>query len=126
MALFASIKNAWVEALRSGEYEQTDSELKNDFGYCCLGVLREIVNPNDERSAQGENGMLSNEQLQEYGLDGRTQKKLANMNDDGVSFDEIADYIESRLRSVDGGTMSQVKKAKVPARDSLGRFIKRK
>lgn len=36
------IKNKWVAALRSGEYNQTDGVLKNANGHCCLGVLCEI------------------------------------------------------------------------------------
>lgn len=32
----------WVKALRSGKYKQTKSELKDNNGYCCLGVLCEI------------------------------------------------------------------------------------
>ena len=27
----------WVEALRSGEYKQTQSKLHNEEGFCCLG-----------------------------------------------------------------------------------------
>lgn len=38
----ADIKAKWVAALRSGQYEQTDSALRNDDSYCCLGVLCDI------------------------------------------------------------------------------------
>ena len=37
------IKNRWVEALRSGDYQQTKRHLKDSSGYCCLGVLCEIA-----------------------------------------------------------------------------------
>lgn len=38
-----NIKNKWIEALRSGEYEQGTGQLKSlDNKYCCLGVLCEI------------------------------------------------------------------------------------
>lgn len=37
------IKVRWVEALRSGQYEQTEGLLANDNGFCCLGVLCEIA-----------------------------------------------------------------------------------
>lgn len=33
----------WVEALESGEFGQVDGALRNDNGYCCLGVLCEIA-----------------------------------------------------------------------------------
>lgn len=126
MALVKAIKDAWVEALRSGEYVQTEGFLKNEQGYCCLGVLREVVNPNDESSQKSEGQLLSVSQLAICGLDRRAQSKLADMNDAGQDFDTIADYIESRLRSVDTGTFTAAKKGKLPARDSQGRFIKRK
>lgn len=35
-----AIKKLWIEALRSGEYKQTQGELRNqDNEFCCLGVL---------------------------------------------------------------------------------------
>lgn len=33
---------AWINALRSGDYSQTTQVLKNERGYCCLGVATEI------------------------------------------------------------------------------------
>lgn len=35
-------KSMWVDALRSGEYKQTQSSLKDDTGFCCLGVLCDL------------------------------------------------------------------------------------
>lgn len=35
-------KSKWIEALRSGEYPQTHDCLKDNIGYCCLGVLCDI------------------------------------------------------------------------------------
>lgn len=38
------IKTKWVEALRSGQYQQGHDRLLNKAGqYCCLGVLCDIV-----------------------------------------------------------------------------------
>lgn len=37
-----SVMTKWVKALRSGDYVQTKGFLKDDTGYCCLGVLCEI------------------------------------------------------------------------------------
>lgn len=37
------IKRRWVDALRSGEYEQAKNYLSTSDGYCCLGVLCEIA-----------------------------------------------------------------------------------
>jgi len=36
------IKQKWVNALRSGEYEQCESNLHKNKGFCCLGVLTDI------------------------------------------------------------------------------------
>jgi hypothetical protein len=37
-----SIKKKWLEALRSGKYKQTVRNLKDNNGYCCLGVLCDV------------------------------------------------------------------------------------
>jgi hypothetical protein len=38
----ADIKQKWVAALRSGQYEQTEGVLRNNYGFCCLGVLCDL------------------------------------------------------------------------------------
>lgn len=48
------IADKWVEALRSGEYNQGRGYLRVENEYCCLGVLCEIldvpkVKENDEK-----------------------------------------------------------------------------
>jgi len=40
--MYKDIKKKWVNALRSGEHSQTQGNLKDDTGYCCLGVLCDI------------------------------------------------------------------------------------
>ncbi|QGT54330.1 hypothetical protein b3_0086 [Synechococcus phage B3] len=43
------IKERWVAALRSGEYRQTRSTLRDETGFCCLGVLTDLyLKENDE------------------------------------------------------------------------------
>lgn len=37
-----SVKKKWVAALNSGKYKQTTGALKNDNGFCCLGVLCDV------------------------------------------------------------------------------------
>lgn len=37
------IKRQWVEALRSGKYEQGAGALLRDGRYCCLGVLCDLA-----------------------------------------------------------------------------------
>ncbi len=36
------IKQKWVDALRSGKYEQGSEKLRSHQGYCCLGVLCDL------------------------------------------------------------------------------------
>lgn len=36
------VKAKWIEALTSGEYSQTNGCLKDNAGYCCLGVLTDL------------------------------------------------------------------------------------
>lgn len=104
------IKNLWVEALRSGRYTQTKRRLKDNKGYCCLGVLCEISNLDKftkiENSIEnpylylGNIGMPHDEIREWAGLKPYNPKsnlldKLTQLNDsEGYSFDQIADYIE--------------------------------
>lgn len=36
------VKQKWIDALRSGDYEQGSEKLRGVNGYCCLGVLCDI------------------------------------------------------------------------------------
>ena len=36
------VKENWVNALRSGEYQQGAGKLRNSDGFCCLGVLCDL------------------------------------------------------------------------------------
>jgi hypothetical protein len=36
------VKQKWIDALRSGEYEQGSEKLRSVSGYCCLGVLCDL------------------------------------------------------------------------------------
>jgi hypothetical protein len=40
------LKTKWLEKLRSDQYTQTRSTLKDTKGYCCLGVLCEVLKEN--------------------------------------------------------------------------------
>jgi hypothetical protein len=37
------IRARWVAALRSGDYAQTTGKLRNNEGFCCLGVLCDLA-----------------------------------------------------------------------------------
>ena len=84
------IKEKWVAALRSGEYRQTRSTLRDEKGFCCLGVLtdlylkennKEWVLINTHYSFDDENLLLP-QQVQEWAdidMDPRlSHKKVSN------------------------------------------------
>ena len=39
----ADLKAKWLEALRSGKYEQTQGTLRDGDAFCCLGVLCDLT-----------------------------------------------------------------------------------
>lgn len=44
LKLRSEVKNAWVDALRSGEYQQGKGKLRDhENRYCCLGVLADLA-----------------------------------------------------------------------------------
>ncbi len=112
----------WLAALRSGEFPQGNDGMFNGSRYCCLGVADVVCfgakfsgGPLKEDD-EGEWAFLSDKRAVLLGLNkqlseeevGRTenlveglrmdsetrQGALASMNDMGMSFEEIADYIE--------------------------------
>jgi hypothetical protein len=95
MKLDPVAKEVWCEALRSGEFKQGKKWLKRGSRYCCLGVAREIFPALSREGAHIE--MLSARALDLLGLPFHAELHLINMNDDGKSFAEIADYIEQNL-----------------------------
>jgi hypothetical protein len=99
------LKKRWVEALRSGDYLQTDSVLRfsDDSGdtYCCLGVLCNLINPNAWVDEEGgwhwnqQQEVLPEHYHKDLGL-AHTFQTYTHMNDDqGLSFTAIADFIEA-------------------------------
>ena len=109
------IKKQWVEALRSGEYKQTQQKLRDDNGFCCLGVLCDLhakaglghwdenswyYKCKDSEFMEAKN-YLPNPVIQWAVVDSENPSinsaRLANLNDDHKSFAEIADLIEANL-----------------------------
>lgn len=100
----------WVDALRSGKYQQTQSVLHDSDGHCCLGVLCDVAINNGLKtltwhggyregySCNGYESVLPPEAMKWVGLKDDCGKydgsNLADQNDGGLSFDEIADLIE--------------------------------
>ena len=104
------VKQEWVKRLRSGDYDQTRGQLKNSEGHCCMGVLCDVIDP--EEWTEGKTqwlwrafvGEIPRETLIEIDLSDQDQIDLIWKNDgnpaEGVrrhSFAEIANYIEKNL-----------------------------
>lgn len=87
----AKLKAKWVEALRSGKYEQGKYYLSDGGKFCCLGVLCDVRGLRPERNSD-----LYAYPLRDV-LSFHDCEVLAGMNDRGKSFAEIADYIEQHI-----------------------------
>jgi hypothetical protein len=105
-------KAKWIAALNSGQYKQTTERLCDSDGYCCLGVLANIVDPtawrdSDDPDVEGfgvktwndlSSDLDSGEISDALDLSWENQNKLISLNDDErLSFREIADWIEANL-----------------------------
>jgi hypothetical protein len=110
------IKERWIEELRSGKYRQGNGLLNDGEGnYCCLGVLCELAvadgvieEPTDLPHQRGlsydGSNALTPQLVQEWaGLRFRTpvvrwgdeyDVAVTTLNDEGVTFAEIADVLE--------------------------------
>lgn len=108
----AQLKAKWVEALRSGDYQQGMNYLRRGNSFCCLGVLCDISQrgdwtrdeedpvPGTMKYKVGNNAScqyLSWALRNDYGLDGFFLEEVMKRNDEGDKFSAIADYIEARL-----------------------------
>lgn len=112
-----TVKIKWLEALRSGKYNQTKQFLKTNTGFCCLGVLCDLYSKENTDS-----DWQWDDHYGEYNFDGQVfglpeivmdwaglleyipeviyknkQTTVAHMNDNDISFREIANVIENQL-----------------------------
>jgi hypothetical protein len=121
----SKIKEAWVNALHSGKYEQGKEKLRSVSGYCCLGVLCDIyaeehntewkfrgneetnLQPMDYWYYEGESEFLPKsvvdwaelETNNPYLLVDDEEESLcvSHLNDTGYTFSQIADLIQAQL-----------------------------
>lgn len=116
------IKEKWVAALRSGEYEQGHGALNTNDRFCCLGVLCDLAV--DDGVTMAVETVWTEEEGAEVRYDGHmdwppnavlawadldtddpsvpdpetgTLARVSRLNDGGLSFNEIADLIEEHL-----------------------------
>lgn len=95
------IKDQWLRDLRSGEYIQgwgwlVRSAPDGTMRYCCLGVLGDREWPDMSLDSEVA-GVIPSRVARPLGLTKGTQYDLANMNDQGRTFNEIADWIEENI-----------------------------
>lgn len=61
------VKKKWIDALRSGWYDQGSEKLRSDQGYCCLGVLCDLYTQETKMVGWEFRGYDENEHLpQDY------------------------------------------------------------
>jgi hypothetical protein len=99
----------WIKALRSGKYKQGRDVLNKSSEFCCLGVVCDLANKDGGpqwikylgdgygRSFMGQSGILPDPVREFLGLTEMAQNYLASLNDNGISFKQIADYIETTI-----------------------------
>jgi hypothetical protein len=110
----------WVNALRSGEYNQTKERLRKGENFCCLGVLCDLhfvevgelgwleatSNYDDHYKYHGFSGELPDVVLSWSGLERSNPyldyeneaRMISELNDDyDLSFEQLAQLIEEQL-----------------------------
>lgn len=108
-----SIRDAWVQSLRSGLYPQIQGRLcrkeYGGLGFCCLGVLADVADPTawgpppeheggTRHFAGAYSGTLPDDLMTEVGLTYDAERMLIAMNDkEGKTFPEIAAWIEENI-----------------------------
>jgi hypothetical protein len=112
------IKQQWLSALRSGEYTQARWNLQTEQGFCCLGVLCDLYAK--ETGTEWEvTTTEDDEPFTYYNFDEHSnhlpvsvmkwadldcdnpvvkgELSLAELNDGGFTFEEIAQLIEEKF-----------------------------
>ncbi len=101
----SELKTKWLEALRSGRYQQGTRWLQQNEKFCCLGVLCEVSKlPRRDGYYVWKDESLWNLAVPDELLAGRFQNVLMNLNDTREeSFLVIANWIEVNLIPKDAG-----------------------
>lgn len=102
----------WVAALRSGEYQQTRGTLRDDNGFCCLGVACDLYYGRDRWESRNGLGYFISDMCTSLPDDVRralglrdvegnySHGSLMLLNDEGATFSEIVDIIESEPKGL--------------------------
>lgn len=95
----------WCAALRSGDDMQVRGALRDAHGYCALGLLFKLIDPNGWTPPDTEGRRLHKMAIVgmratriKLGLSAIQYRAIIGMNDQQTkSFPEIADYIEANV-----------------------------
>jgi hypothetical protein len=102
-------KKKWLEALRSGKYKQGKNVLYDAETncFCCLGVAGDLCEIPKEKLIEVGCKILSAKEFRGYKIplalserdytQDELQRELAEMNDNGKTFLQIADHIEANF-----------------------------
>jgi len=60
------VKKKWIDALRSGKYDQGSEKLRSVTGYCCLGVLCDLYSKEQDTEWEFRGIAKTNLQPQDY------------------------------------------------------------
>lgn len=104
------LKDAWLEALRSGKYTQGKYQLKAEprqgkYAHCCLGVLCEVAGLKADSHGvfyDGSEQVTSEKyillaQLHRFGLPEALARELAYINDNSSNFSAASEKIETSV-----------------------------
>lgn len=100
------LKQKWIEALRSGEYQQGRYSFELNDAFCCLGVLCKVAGQPTMIDPDGSGEYADNYDFIRIVIPSvSTVSRLEAMNDGSgdefennrQSFAQIADYIENTL-----------------------------
>jgi hypothetical protein len=108
----AALKSQWLEAMRSGRYAHTKSRLRDQHGFCALGVLCDTLDPKGWREEgpkgprgpgwfhRGRRGGPCREVLAQAGLSGWAVLRIEHFNqfqEDNNGFAKSIEWIEKNL-----------------------------
>lgn len=114
MAIDYDLIDRWIAALESGAYPKTIGLLRTDQGYCCLGVLHELIHGKDVWTESApragcdvmvyNSGDLNTEYIEEQDRDligletcspnAWEMSELTNLNDNRNTFKDVISYIK--------------------------------
>lgn len=105
----ATLKQRWIEALRSDRYHQGRGHLRAElYGktfHCAMGVLYDLIATPEQwerlRTNDGPffDGYLPIESYDQTGISPFAERQIASLNDDGLSFAEIANIVERDIQA---------------------------